>query len=145
MIGMTAFGDFSVIANTISTALVPSTSTHFSFKHDMTSTLYDRLQNFILNGIVRLVQEFHVDPAMDRMVRNVVGNKYHVLPLKLLRSRAILALVNHNEIVGEIEQLPDNVIGVGGLQIQPPRQLSMVRRTRLLAFGCVHDIFISQS
>lgn len=92
----------------------------------MTSTFYERLQNYLLNAIVRFVQEIYVDPVMDELIRKTVDGRYDVLPVKLLRQRAALVLMNYNELIGGMEQLPNNVIGVGGLQIQEPHQLSLV-------------------
>lgn len=126
MIGMTAFSDFSVVPPTIQSALVPSTSTHFLFKEDKSATFFGRLQNFVLNAIVNFLQEVYVDRTMDEMVRRAVDGKYDVLPVKLLRQKATLALINYNEVVDGIQQLPPNVIGVGGLQIEEPKKLSMV-------------------
>lgn len=126
MIGMTAFSDFSVVPPTIHSALIPSTSTHFLFKEDMSSTFWDRLQNFLLNSIVYFLQEVYVDTIMDAMVRKAVDGEYQVLPVKQLRQKATLALINYNEIIDGMEQLPSNVIGVGGLHIQKPKKLSMV-------------------
>ncbi len=125
MIGMTAFGDVSVVPTTIQSALIPSTSTHYLFKESMTSTFWGRIQNYILNTIVRLLQEIYVDTKMDEMVRKAVDGKYQVLPVKQLRQRATLVLINYNEVIDGLVQLPSNVIGVGGLQIQEPKQLSM--------------------
>ncbi|KAJ6646109.1 UDP-glucosyltransferase 2 [Pseudolycoriella hygida] len=125
MIGMTAFSDFSVVPSTITSALVPSLSTHFLFKEQMTSTFFGRLQNFLLNAIVRLLQTVYVDPTMNEMVRKAVDGKYKVLPVEQLRQRASLVLINYNELIDGMVQLPPNVIGVGGLQIEEPRQLSM--------------------
>lgn len=126
MIGMTAFSDFSVIVPTIQSALIPSTSTHFLFKEDMSTTFCGRLQNFVLNAIVHFVQVIYVDRIMNEMVRKAVDGQYQILPVKQLRQRAILVLNNYNEIIDGMEQLPPNVIGVGGLQIQEPKKLSMV-------------------
>lgn len=127
MIGMTAFSDFSVVPSTIHSALIPSTSTHFLFKEDMTSTFSGRLQNFILNAIVHFLQVMYVDRVMNEMVRKAVAGKYQVLGVGQLRQRATLVLINYNEFIDGMEQLPPNVIGVGGLQIHQPKQLSMVR------------------
>lgn len=138
MIGMTAFSDFSIVPPTIPSALIPSTSTHFLFKEDMTRTFFSRLQNFVLNAIVHFLQSIYVDHAMDELVRKAVDGKYEVLPVKQLRQRATLALINYNEIIDGMEQLPTNVIGVGGLQIQQPKQLSMVWRQlmKTIIFVC---------
>lgn len=132
MIAMTAFSDFSVVTPTIHSALIPSTSTHFLFKEDMTSSFFGRFQNFVLNAMVLFMQKMYVDRAMDQMVGKAVDGKYHVLPVDQLRQKAILALINYNEIIDGMEQLPPNVIGVGGLQIQEPKQLSMVKKCRML-------------
>jgi len=126
VIGMTAFSDFSIVPPTIQSALIPSTSTHFLFKEDMTSTFFGRLQNFVLHSIVYFLQEVYLDPFMDRMIRQAVDGKYDVLPVKQLRQKASLILLNYNEVIDGVQQLPPNVIGVGGLQIQTPKTLSMV-------------------
>lgn len=123
---MTAFSDFSVVPPTIQSALIPSISTHFLFKEDMSSTFFGRLQNFLLNSIVYFLQEFYVDAIMDKFINQAVDGKFHVLPVKQLRQKTSLILINYNEIIDGMEQLPPNVIGVGGLQIQIPKKLSMV-------------------
>lgn len=126
LIGMTAFSDYSVVTSMIPSALIASTSTHFLFKETMSTSFWGRLQNFILHSVVLLIRELYVDPAMDKMVQKVVGGKYDILPIKELRQTASLVLINYNEIIDGAEQLPPNVIGVGGLQIQKPKTLSMV-------------------
>lgn len=95
----------------------------------MSSTFCGRFQNFLLNAIVRFLQEIYVDRIMDEMVQKAVDGKYQVLPVKKLRQRATLALINYNEMIDGMEQLPANVIGVGGLHIQEPKKLSMVSPT----------------
>lgn len=139
MIGMTAFSDFSVVPSTIHSALIPSTSTNFMFKEDMTSTFSGRLQNFILNAIVRFLRVIYIDRVMDEMVSKAVDGKYQVLGVEQLRQRATLLLINYNEFIDGVEQLPPNVIGVGGLQIQQPKQLSMVRTEELCVLKLVKD------
>lgn len=124
MIGLTAFCDGSSMPGDMSSsAFVPSTSTHYVFKRFKYEHFLDRLDNYVLYLADYLARQYYLQPKIDAMIRNVAKIPQTTSVYELAKLHKII-LINHDLAIDMAEQFPANVIGVGGLQIEPAKDLN---------------------
>lgn len=124
---MTALNDIALSAISQKNILTPSISTSFLAK-GLAKSLYSRIENYILQLTDYLLMEYYVHPKMNKILQNT--GKLSGLPsVTELSRRSELVLFNYDPVIDTPEQLPPNVIGVGGLQIKEAKPLPEVRPT----------------
>lgn len=124
LISLTAFNDVAVAISMMNTVLTPSTSTHFSFK-SMKTSLLGRIENYLMQVIDYTLLSHYFYPRIDEILREK-GNLSGLPAMASIGKLSKLAMINYDPAIDTPEQLPPNVIGVGGLQIQPVKPLPQV-------------------
>lgn len=124
LISLTASNDVAMVASVVNSVLTPSISHHYVSKH-FSNTLYERLENYVYQITDHFIRDWYLYPEMDKILKDV--GHLDIPSLNELRTRYELVLFNHDPVVDTAEQFPPNVIGVGGLQIKPPKPLAEVR------------------
>lgn len=104
--------------------LTPSTSTHFAYKNLKTSFI-GRIDNYLMQVVDFVLRKYWLYPKMDVAIREQ-GKMIGIPPIEELSRRTKLAMINYDPAIDTPEQLPSNIIGVGGLQIQPAKPLPEV-------------------
>lgn len=122
MIGATAWNGVPMTAALYDTVQTVSISTFFTFNR-LATTFVERFCSYACTVIDQAAREFYVYPKMNKIIEPYFKN---LPPLSKLKKKGILSILNYNEVIDGPQQLPPNVIGVGGLQIKPVKPLPKV-------------------
>lgn len=125
LVSMTAFRDNSIFHRTTKTAIAPSRNTLPYFYWQVPTSFLERIANFILHLLEYVIWNFYVCPELTKMVQET-NSFYYDVSITYEQNNSVLFLTNYNPVVDEAQQLPPNVIGVGGLQIKSPSILPNV-------------------
>lgn len=121
---MTAFNDNIVLPSTAQSSLVPALNPYPLFK-TFPITFRDRVSNVLMHLADKILFFSYISPKLTSMVQN--SNKFNsTMSVNDLSRKSILYLTNYDAAVDGPQQLPVNVIGVGGLQIKDPQALPSV-------------------
>lgn len=112
----------------MSTVLTPSITAHLTHKR-LIRNFYDRFENYLIQLIENLIRRYYLYPYLDWLLKDL-GN-LSVPPVQILSRCSELVLLNYDPVIDTPEQLPPNIIGVGGLQIKAPKPLSKVRNSKI--------------
>lgn len=124
IIGATAFND-NFRSNVFARhAVIPATTT-YSFLDIDPKTFLGRTFNFLLHMADKISLHYDIIPKMTEIVRKSTSFKDSPSMLEL-GTKSILFLTNYDPAVDGIQQLPPNVIPVGGLQIKSANTLPEV-------------------
>lgn len=127
IIGVTASNDNFKVNLYSPHAIVPAITTYAYIDHDPTAFL-GRTYNFIVHMADRACTQYYTIPKVTALIR--ASTSFTDSPSMLeLGSRSILYMTNYDPSVDGIQQLPPNVIPVGGLQIKPINKLPEVCKT----------------
>lgn len=124
IIGMTAFNDNFRMNSFSKHAVVPSLSPYSFYNHNPT-TFLGRTFNFILHMADKISIHCYAIPRMTAVVKELTSFKDSPSMLEL-GTKSILFMTNYDASVDGIQQIPPNVIPVGGLQIKPSNRLPEV-------------------
>lgn len=124
LISLTAFNDLSLPASFIKNILTPQTATSYVFK-SLRISFIERLENYLLQIADLAYRSFFLNAQMDRILREE-GNITDLPPLRELSQRSELVILNYDPVIDTPQQLPSNIIAVGGLQIKPAKPLTDV-------------------
>ncbi|KAJ6642230.1 UDP-glucuronosyltransferase 1-6 [Pseudolycoriella hygida] len=122
LVFMTAYAEYNFIAYVTKTVLTPAYSPYATLA-ELKPTFLARLENFLLHTVDYFYYKFIIFPEMDRIVSSSFEN---LPPLMELAERTIITMFNYDAAIDGVRQLPPNVIGVGGLQIEKPKELTGV-------------------
>lgn len=123
MIGLTALNDPTITAGMINTIMLPSISTNFNF-NKLKLHFFDRVENYALQLADYALRHYHLNRKIDEIIRTKGGLDRRDIPAgNELNRLHKLMLINYDFAIDTAEQFPINIIGVGGLQIQPARPL----------------------
>lgn len=124
IIGMTAFNDNFRVNSFSGHAVVPSISSYAFYNHNPT-TFFGRTFNFLLHMADKISIHCYAIPKMTKIIRESTSFKNTPSMLEL-GTKSVLYMTNYDPSVDGIQQIPPNVIAVGGLQIKPPTKLPEV-------------------
>lgn len=124
LISMTAFNDNNVLPAIAKSSIVPALNP-YPFSKSFPTTFIDRIGNVLIHFVDKIIYHCFICPKFTSMVENSSTFKTTVSVSELSR-RSILYLTNYDAAVDGPQQLPPNVIGVGGLQITEPKALPQV-------------------
>lgn len=124
IIGMTAFNDNFRVNSFSENAVVPSISPYSLYNHNPT-TFLGRTFNFVMHMADKISIHCYVMPKITSVIKESTSFKDSPSLLELQRM-SILYMTNYDPSVDGIQQLPPNVIAVGGLQIKPSNKLPEV-------------------
>lgn len=125
VVSMTAFRDNSIFHRTIKSAIIPSRNALPYFYRQLPTSFLERIINFILHLFEYIIWNYYVCPELTKMVQESNSFDYEV-SITYEQNNSVVFLTNYDPIVDAPQQLPPNVIGVGGLQIKPPSRLPIV-------------------
>ena len=114
-----AWNGVSTIAGVTGSVQTVSIST-FPFFKGIQRTFLQRVVNFLAHGFDQILTEYYYFPKIDKILSKQFKN---LPPISELKRLSTVVLFNHNPVVEQPEQFLPNVIGVGGLQIQPAKPL----------------------
>lgn len=118
---MTAFNDNVVLPAISQSSLVPALNPYPLFK-TFPIAFKDRVSNVLMHLADKVLLFCYISPKLTSMVKN--SNKFNsTSSVSDLSRKSILYLTNYDAAVDGPQQLPANVIGVGGLQIKDPQVL----------------------
>ncbi|XP_021934412.1 UDP-glucuronosyltransferase 2B20-like [Zootermopsis nevadensis] len=98
---------------------IPDPFLHFS--HYM--TFWERLVNTVNGVYFRIGQEFYNIPRQDSIMRKFFNETEPIPPLSELVRNTSLLLVNNHFSLNYPRPLMPNLIEVGGMHVQPPKEL----------------------
>lgn len=124
-IGMTAFNDNLRVMSFTESSHVPSLSPYPFFNHNP-KTFFGRVFNYLIHMADKISFYWYTIPKVDAVIKNLSSFKDTPSLLELGR-RSVLYMTNYNPSVDGIQQLPPDVIPVGGLQINRTAKLPEVR------------------
>lgn len=120
MIFMTAYAEYNFISYITKTTVTPSFYPYVALD-ELQPTFLSRVENMLLHAIDYICYNYFIFPKLDKIVSSSFEN---LPPLQELAERSIITMFNYDAAVEGIRQLPPNVIGVGGLQIEKPKPLT---------------------
>lgn len=125
LVSMTAFRDNSIFHLMTKTAIIPARNALPYFYRQVPMSFLERTVNFILHMFDKIIWNCYLYPKLTKMVKDTNSFDY---PLSVAREeqRTMIFLTNYDPAVDGAQQLPPNVIGVGGLQIETPARLPEV-------------------
>ena len=119
VITVSAWNGISTVAGVTGSVQTVSTST-FPFFKEFKRTFLKRVENYLFHALDHFLTEYYYFPKIDKILAKHFPN---LPPIAQLRKNSTIVLFNHNPVVEQPEQFLPNVIGVGGLQIQPAKPL----------------------
>lgn len=126
LIGMTALNDNFRITSYVKSSIVPSLSPYLLYNHNP-KTFFERTFNFLIHMADKISFYCLTIPELRTMIKE--RSSFKDTPSTLaLGSRSVLYMTNYEPSVDGIQQIPPNVIPVGGLQIKTPSPLPEVRK-----------------
>lgn len=126
IIGMTAFNDNSRVNSFSKHAVVPSLSPYSFYNHNPT-TFLGRIFNFALHMADKISVHCYAIPKLTAIIQE--STSFRDSPSMLeLGTKSVLYMINYVPSVDGMQQIPPNIIPVGGLQIKPPKKLPEVCR-----------------
>lgn len=126
VVSMTAFRDNSIFHRTTKTATIPARNTLPYFHRQVPRSFPERTINFVLHMCESIIWNYYTFPKLRKIIQETNSFDYLVSVTDEAYDPAIY-LTNYEPVVDEAQQLPPNVIGVGGLQIKEPVLLPDVR------------------
>lgn len=118
---MTAFNDNIVLPAIAQSSLVPALNPYPILK-TFPITFKDRVSNVLMHLADKILFFCYTIPKLTNIVQN--SNLFNsTVTVSDLSRRSLLYLTNYDAAVDGPQQLPVNVIGVGGLQIKDPQPL----------------------
>ncbi len=124
IIGATAFNDNFRVNSFSQNAIIPAISPYAFYNHNPT-TFFGRIFNFWMHMLDKISIHYYVVPKITATIRASTSFKNSPSMLEL-GMRSALFLTNYDPSVDGIQQIPPNVIPVGGLQIKPANKLPEV-------------------
>lgn len=124
LIGMTAFNDNFRITSYVQSAIVPFLTPYPFYNHNP-KTFFERTYNFLIHMADKISFFYFTIPKLRAMIRETSSFKDTPSTLEL-GSKSVIYMTNYEPSVDGIQQIPPNVIPVGGLQIKPPSPLPEV-------------------
>lgn len=124
IIGVTAFNDNFRMNSFSRHAVVPAISP-YSFYNHYPITFLERTFNFLLHIADKISVHCYVIPELTALVRESTSFKDSPSMLEL-GAKSILFMTNYDPSVDGIQQIPPNVIPLGGLQIKAANKLPEV-------------------
>ncbi|KAG4075278.1 hypothetical protein HA402_003069 [Bradysia odoriphaga] len=121
IIGATAFNDNFRSNSLAGHAVVPALSA-YSFVDSDPKTFLGRTFNFLLHMADRISVDCYIIPKVTAVIRESSSFKDSPTMLEL-GAKSLIFFTNYDPSVDGIQQLPPNVIPVGGLQIKPANRL----------------------
>lgn len=91
-----------------------------SFDVPLKMSFWERVQNFLYDGIDEILKDIYLYPQSDSILRTVFPNAPSA---RDLQSSIRLLFINSNPLIQYKEPMMPNVIPVGGMQIQAPKPL----------------------
>lgn len=128
IIGATAFNDNFRMNSFSRHAIVPALSPFSFYNHDP-STFLGRIFSFALHIADKMSMHYYTFPTITAIIKESTTFKDSPSVLEL-GSRSVLFITNYDPSVDRIQQIPPNVIPVGGLQIKPPNKLPEVKHAK---------------
>ncbi|KAG4078371.1 hypothetical protein HA402_013081 [Bradysia odoriphaga] len=122
LVSMTAFRDNSIFHRRTKTATIPARNTLPYFHRQVPVSFGERVVNFVMHMCESLIWNYYTFPKLAKIIHETNSFNYLVSAADDEPDPAIY-LTNYEPVVDEAQQLPPNVIGVGGLQIKKPSPL----------------------
>lgn len=119
LVSLTAFRDNSIFHRTTKTAIIPSSNTLPYFHRQVPTSFLERIVNFVLHMLDNIIWNYYTCPRLMEIIQE--SNSFDYLVTSTYGPE--IFLTNYDPVVDEAQQLPPNVIGVGGLQIKTPSML----------------------
>lgn len=126
LVSMTAFRDNTIFHRTTKTAIIPSRNALPYFHRQALTSLFERILNFLLQMLESVIWNYYTCPKLMKIIQETKSFDYLVTSATYDDNEPAIFLTNYDPAVDEGQQLPPNVIGVGGLQIKTPSQLPHV-------------------
>lgn len=124
LVALTAFRDNSMFHRTTKTAIIPSRNALPYFYRQIPMSFLERIINFVLHMLENVIWNCYTCPKLTKIIQETNSFDY----LVSVTNDPVLFLTNYDPAVDEAQQLPPNVIGVGGLQIKTPSTLPEVNQ-----------------
>lgn len=124
LVSMTAFRDNSIFHKRTKTAIIASRNTLPYFYRQAPTSFIERTVNFMLHMLENVIWNYYTSPKLTRIIQ--ATNSFEYLVSLDYGTNSVIFLTNYDPVVDEAQQLPPNVIGVGGLQIKAPSILPNV-------------------
>jgi len=102
---------------------VPEVYLHYSHRMNF----WERLVNTLAGIYWRIWQEFYIIPRQEEAMKGFFNFTEPPPPLKELLRKTSLLLVNNHFSLNYPKSLIPNIIEVGGMHVQPPKELPEVR------------------
>lgn len=135
-VSMTAFRDNSIFHRTTKTSIIPSRNALPYFHRQVPTSFLERILNFLLHMLESVIWNYYTSPKLTKIVQETKSFDY----LVSVTYDPVLFLTNYDPAVDEAQQLPPNVIGVGGLQIKTPSMLP--QELREIADNAVNGLIL---
>lgn len=122
---MTAFNDNHMHPFADQSSLTPALNPYPLF-NKFPSTFNERVSNVLLHLADKIIYFCYWSQKQTSLVQSVTNFDSTLSSVSGLSRKSILYLTNYDAAVNGPQQMPQNVIGVGGLQIKKPQPLAEV-------------------
>lgn len=124
MVGITAFNDITMPLAMMRGVLTPSITSHYAYQYLKLGFL-DRIENYVMQFADYMLRDWYLYPMQDAIIREQ-ARMPGIPPVSKISYLTKLILINHDPAIDTPEQLPPNIIGVGGMQIKSAQPLPEV-------------------
>lgn len=121
---MTAIHDNFRITSYVNSAIVPVLTPYPYYNHNP-KTFFERTFNFVIHMADKICFYCFTIPKLQTMIKELSSFKDTPSTLELGK-RSVIFMTNYEPSVDGIQQIPPNIIPVGGLQIKTPSPLPEV-------------------